>query len=146
MVYLKFKNYSWIQKLKFSKQGHCRQTATICFIFYLDGVLLLTVAIDAHEGRFIATCDITIAFFKADMDEFVLLILQGKEIEALIQANPKYEKYIHTRQDGKKVLYLELNKTMYGCLKSTCLFWEHLSSFLGKIGFTQNKYDLCVGN
>ena len=48
--------------------------------------------------------------------------------------------------DGKEVLYLELIKAMYGCLKSARLFWEHLSSFLGKLGFTQNRYDLCVAN
>ena len=46
--------------------------------------LLLTAAIDAHERRFVATCDITGAFVKAEMDEFVLLILQGKEIDALV--------------------------------------------------------------
>ena len=26
------------------------------------------------------------------------------------------------------------------------MFWEHLSSFLGKLGLTQNRYDLCVAN
>ena len=108
--------------------------------------LLLTAAIDSHEKQFVATCDITGAFLKVEMDEFVLIVLHGKEIEALVQANPKYKQYIHKRHDGKEILYLELIKAMYGCLKSARLFWEHLSSFLGKLGFTQNRYDLCVAN
>ena len=35
---------------------------------------------------------------------------------------------------------------MYGCLKSARLFWEHLSTFLAKLGFDQNRYDACVTN
>ena len=35
---------------------------------------------------------------------------------------------------------------MYGCIKSARLFWEHLSTYLAKLGFVQNKYDLCVAN
>ena len=108
--------------------------------------LLLTAAIDAAEERFVATCDITGAFLKADMDDFVLIALYDKEIDALIQANEKYCKYIKTLKNGRRVLYLELIKAMYGCLKSARLFWDHLSNFLSKLGFVQNDYDLCVAN
>ena len=54
-----------------------------------------TAAIDILERRFIATYGITRAFLKADMDEFVILILHGKEIDALLQANTNYKEYIH---------------------------------------------------
>ena len=37
--------------------------------------LLLTAAIDASEGQSVTTCDITGAFLKAGMDEFVLISL-----------------------------------------------------------------------
>ena len=106
--------------------------------------LLLTTSIDVVVKRFVSTCDITGAFLKADMDEFVLLALYNQEINALIQANKKYEKIVHKLRNGKKVLYLELMKAMYDCLKSARLFWEHLSTYLAKLGFIQNKYDLCV--
>ena len=56
------------------------------------------------------------------MDEFVLLVLQSKEKDTLVQANPKYKENIDTRNDGKQVLYLELIKAIYGCLKSARLF------------------------
>ena len=108
--------------------------------------LLLTAAIDAAEKRFVATCDITGAFLKAYMDEFVLIVLYDREIDALIQANPMYEEFVHILDNGRRVLYLELVKAMYGCLKSARLFWDHLSNFISKMGFTQNQYDLCVAN
>ena len=108
--------------------------------------LLITAAVDAAEERFVATCDITGAFLKADMDEFVLIVLHNEEIDALIQANQKYKEYVKTLNNGKRVLYLELEKAMYGCLKSARLFWDHLSNYLSKMGFKQNDYDLCVAN
>ena len=80
------------------------------------------------------------------MDDFVLMVLYDREIDALIQANDKYKKYIKILNDGRRVLYLELEKVMYGCLKSARLFWDHLSNFLSKMGFKQNNYDLCVAN
>ena len=108
--------------------------------------LLLTAAIDSSEGRSVATFNITGAFLKAYMDEFVLISLHGEEIEVLVKANIKYEKFVHVTKSGKKVLYLELIKAMYGCLKSARFFWEHLSTHLGKVGFTSNQYNLCVAN
>ena len=108
--------------------------------------LLITAAIDAAEKRSVASCDITGAFLKADMDDFVLIVLYDKEIDALIQANDMYKKYIQILNNGKRILYLKLQKAMYGCLKSARRFWDHLSNFLRKMGFKQNKYDLCVAN
>ena len=108
--------------------------------------LLLTAAIDAYEGKSIATCDITGAFLKADMKEFVLIVLRNNEIDALIQTNKKYKKYIKVLDNGKRLLYLQLIKAMYSYLKSAQLFWEHLSPYLKKLGLKQNRYDLCVTN
>ena len=87
--------------------------------------LLITAAIDVAEERFVATCNITGASLKADMDEFVLIVLHNEEIDSLIQANHKYKDYLKTLKNGKRVLYLELEKAMYGCLKSARLFWDH---------------------
>ena len=108
--------------------------------------LLLTAVIDAKEGREIATCDITGAFLKADMKDFVLIVLRNDEIDALIQANQKYKQYIKTLDKNRRVLYLQLSKAMYGYLKSARLFWEHLSTYFSKLGFTQNQYNLGVAN
>ena len=70
------------------------------------------------------------------------MTIYRNEIDALIQANKKDEKYIKVLDNGKRLLYLQLTKAMYGCLKSAQLFWEHLSTYLKKLGFKQNRYDL----
>ena len=50
----------------------------------LTEALLITAAIDAAKQRSVATCDIIGAFLKAEMDDFVLIVLYDKEIDALI--------------------------------------------------------------
>ena len=48
---------------------------------------------------------------------------------------------------GKKVLYVVLNKALYGTLQAAMLFWEELSGFLtNELGFITNPYDSCVVN
>jgi hypothetical protein len=46
----------------------------------------------------------------------------------------------------KKVLYLLLEKALYGTLIAAKLFWKHLSSVLISKGFKINPYDTCVAN
>ena len=48
--------------------------------------------------------------------------------------------------NGKCIIYLEMVKAIYGCLKSARLSWGHLSNHLSKMVYTQNNYDLCVAN
>ena len=87
--------------------------------------LLLTTAINASEKCFVATCVITGDFLNADMDKFALLVLYAQMIGVIIEANKKYEAFIpHKLIDRKRVMYVELVKVMYECLKITHLFWE----------------------
>ena len=44
------------------------------------------------------------------------------------------------------MLYLVLNKALYGCVQSALLWYKMLSSFLINIGFELNPCDLCVVN
>ena len=53
-------------------------------------------------------------------------------------------KHIHMNMKNKKVLYVNLKKDLYGCLKSVLLFHQKLSSDLRNEGFTLNPYDPCV--
>ena len=63
----------------------------------------------------------------------------------MIQDSPAFKSYV-CHEGDKKVLYLQLNKALYGCLRSASLFWERLSGYLTKMGFTLNPYDECVAN
>ena len=82
----------------------------------------LTLAVDAHEKRFVSICDIDGAYLHAHMDEFVLMKFEGHMAELLIHACPQYKKFLHITKDGKKVLYVRLKRALYGCIKSAMLW------------------------
>jgi hypothetical protein len=67
--------------------------------------------------------------------------------ELLSQVDPdKYQTFM-VEEKGKKVLYIKLQKALYGMLQAALLFWENLTKFLmEKLGFTINPYDRCVVN
>ena len=46
----------------------------------------------------------------------------------------------------KVVLYVRLQKELYGCLKSALLFYEKLVGDMKAYGFRINPYALCVAN
>ena len=52
-----------------------------------------------------------------------------------------------SEENGKQVLYVELQKALYGTLQAAILFWKDLTKFLTEeLGFTVNPYDSCVVN
>ena len=67
--------------------------------------------------------------------------------ELLARVDPsKYCKYM-CEENGKKVMYVELQKALYGTLQAALLFWKDLTHFLTtELGFVVNPYDSCVVN
>ena len=108
--------------------------------------LLLSCAIDATEKRNVITADISGAFLQADIDEMVTVLFEGTMVDLLIRTDEMYKQYVHTTKSGKKLLYVQLTKAMYGCIKAARLFWENLSTQLVSMGFKINDYDMCVAN
>ena len=109
--------------------------------------LFITAVIDAREGRYVVTVDIPGAFMHADMDELIHMKIEGALAELLVRVDPEtYGPYM-TVENGKKVIYVQLTKALYGTLQAALLFWNNLVEFLTKeLGFTLNKYDRCVAN
>ena len=108
--------------------------------------LFLTLMIDANEHRDVATADVPGAFLHSDMDDETFVVVDGALVDLLIQSNNKYAKYIHITKEGKKLVFLQLDKALYGTVKAARLFFENLSGKLSDYGFTANPYDLCVMN
>jgi hypothetical protein len=109
--------------------------------------LMTTLAIDAKENRYVVTADVEGAYLHADMDELVIMVFEGDMVDYMVQTNPsKYAKYVHTTKTGKKLLYVQLIKALYGCIQSAMLWWKLLTSTLVKEGFKVNPYDPCVAN
>ncbi len=110
--------------------------------------ILLTALIEAVEEREVATLDIPNAFLHSDLpeDEQVIMKLTSKLAEIMETIVPEiYHSFIRVEQ-GKKVLYVKLQKALYGLLKAALLFYEKLSSDLVEEGFTIHPYDPCVAN
>ena len=107
--------------------------------------VLLTAMIDAVEDQHVVVADITGAYLNANMDDFVLIRLSGDNVDMMCNANPTYEQFV-TNEKGRKTLFLQLKKALYGCVKSTLLWYCLFCDTLQDLGFTLNPYDPCVAN
>ncbi len=102
--------------------------------------------IDAKENREVVTIDIPGAFLHADNKDYVIMKMVGTLAELMVKTNPKmYRQYV-VLEKGRSVLYLQLQKALYGMMKSALLFYRKLVSELKKMGFDINPYDPCVAN
>jgi hypothetical protein len=107
---------------------------------------LLSCLIDAKERRNVITCDVPGAFMQVDVDEIVHVRLEGPLAELLTKVDPEaYSEYL-VKERGKTVMYVQLQKALYGTLTAAMLFWKDLSGHLASEGFVANPYDSCVMN
>src|SRR5210317_1495413 len=111
--------------------------------------IFLTLMIAAHEERDIMSTDISNAFIQADMpvtDERTIMKAVGVLVDILIKLNPtKYNGYV-VYAKGKKVLYLDVLKTIYGMLQAALLWYKKFREDLISTGFIFNNYDPCTAN
>jgi len=141
-MYLKEKRSSKIKargcadgrKQRIYKSKHKTSSPTVS-----TEALFLTSVIDAKEGQVVVTVDIPGTFMHADVDELIFVKLEGALAELLVHVDPKkYGPYLVV-ENGKKVMYVELRKALYGTLQVALLFWENLSNFLvSELGFVIN--------
>ena len=81
-----------------------------------------TTVIDAKENRKVFRINIPGAFFHATNKDYVVMQMNGSLAELMAKTDPKlYQKYL-TDEKRKKVLYLCLQKALYGMMKSALLF------------------------
>jgi hypothetical protein len=120
--------------------------ATISPAVALESVLT-TATIDAYEERDVAIVDVPGAFLSANVDEEVIMTIRGRLAELMVKAAPNiYRKFITLDANNQPILYVKLQKALYGCLRSALLFYEELVGDLKSQGFNSNMYDPCVAN
>ena len=112
--------------------------------------LIVTLLIDAYEGRYVGTYDVPGAYLQASLspkpgNERVLMRLVGNFVDIMCKVNPEHLKNV-TIENGKKVLYMEVLQAIYGCIESALRWYELYSETLSKEGFKINPYDRCVAN
>jgi hypothetical protein len=73
--------------------------------------------------------------------------LDGILAELMVKVAPSlYRKFITNNTKGKPALHVQLEKAVYGMMKSALLFYRKLVADLPSIGFEINPYDPCVAN
>ena len=107
--------------------------------------ILLTALIDAVEDRHVAVADVTGTYLNVDMDDFVLIRLLGDDVDMMCNTNPTYAEFV-TYEKGRKMLFLQLKKALYRCVKSALLWYHMFRDTLQDLGFVLNPYDPCIAN
>ena len=93
-----------------------------------------------------AVVDIPGSYLSADREDKVRIVFRGTLSELMVAANPALYRPFMSYDTGQAVLYIQLQKSLYGCLKSALLFYEKLVEDMEAYGFRINPYDPCVAN
>ena len=114
----------------------------------MDSVFI-TASMEAAEGRNVDVVDLPDVYLSADMDneEEVLVVIRGPLAKLMALTAPQvYRKFVTIDANGRQILYVKLQKALYGLLKSSLLFYRKLWGNLHTKGSTINPYDPCVAN
>ncbi len=107
----------------------------------------ITASIAAHEQRVVRCYDMPSAFVNTDVDKEVIMVLKGDLAEMMVQIAPEiYRKYIAVDKKGTKMLYIKLQKALYGLMRASLLFYRKLRKEFEAYGFEVNPYNPCVAN
>ena len=84
--------------------------------------MFLMAVVDAWENQKVVVLDVPGAFMQVDMDELVHVGFEGEMVDKLLEIDQDlYASYV-TEEKGKKVMYVELLKALYGTLRAAQLF------------------------
>ena len=105
------------------------------------------LVIDVHEGRDVESFDVPRAYLNSDTteDKFILLKIEGEFVDIMCKVNPKHNRHVCV-DNGLKVLYLSLLKSLYGFMESVLLWYFIYSKTLKSQESLINPYDKCIAN
>jgi hypothetical protein len=113
--------------------------------------IVITGVIDAKQRRDVMTADIPNAFVLTDIDEKkvgerIIMKIRGPLVDMLLELSPEtYASYV-VYEGNSKVLYVVMEKALYGMLQSSLLYYKKFRKDIESIGFKVNPYDPCVAN
>ena len=98
---------------------------------------------DAMERRDVATCDLPCYFLQIDMEEYLLLRVNGSLVILLIKLDQKsWNKHLrHGRKNA--VIYVSCDKIIYGTVTAALLSYKKSLGHLMDWGFEMNSYKPC---
>jgi hypothetical protein len=104
-------------------------------------LVFITAVVDAHKGRYVACFDVPSTFLHTGYDEDITMVLKGRLAELIVQVTSNlYRKYISVDRKGTAILYVKMQRVMYGLLRSALLFYKKLVADLESVGFKLNPY------
>ncbi len=109
--------------------------------------MFIMAAIAMSENRKVRCYDVPSAFVNTDIDKDMLMVLKGKLATMLLNISLEvYQRYMTADRKGTPVLYVKLQKALYGLMRASLLFYRKLRLELEAYGFEVNPYDPCVAN
>jgi hypothetical protein len=85
--------------------------------------MFITSAVAASKRRHVRCYNVPSAFVNTDVDENVLMVLQGELAKIMVHIVPQiYRKHITLDKKGTPVLYVKLQKALYGLMRASLLF------------------------
>ena len=107
----------------------------------------IAAMIAANNRRKVCCYDVPSAFVNMDVNEDMIMVLKGEQADMMIQIAPEvYRKYVALDKKWTKVLYVKLQKALYGLMQASPLFYRKLRKEFEAYGQTMNPYDPCVAN
>jgi hypothetical protein len=86
-------------------------------------------------------------FVNKNVDKDVLTVLKGELAELMVQIAPQvYMKYITVDRKGTNILYVKLQKALYGLMRASLLFYQKLRKEFEAYGLEINPYNSCAAN
>ena len=85
--------------------------------------LFLTSIISTIKEWDNAIMDTKGAYLNAYMKDEVLMNITGKEVDIFCEIDPSLVEFV-VMEKGQKIIYVQLDKSFYGCVKSSLLWYE----------------------
>ena len=98
------------------------------------------------------TADVPNAFIQAPMPEVkpnedrVMMKITGVLVDMLVQLCPEVYGPFVVFENGRKLLYVQVLRVIYGMLQAALLWYKKFKNDLEEQGFKFNPYDPCVAN
>ena len=99
--------------------------------------LMVNCAINAIKDREVVTCDIPGVFLQSDWlkDKPIYLKFHGVIMNIFCEIDPSLGEYIVNTRSGRKLMYGNLSKVVYGTLRDHTILLESGRSIAG-LGFS----------
>jgi hypothetical protein len=99
--------------------------------------ITVTATIAAKEGRRVRCYNVPSAFVNTDVDEDIIMVLKGELADMMIQIAPEvYRKYVTVDRKGTPILYVKLQKALYGLMRASLLFYRKLRKEFEQYGWS----------